>query len=91
MALVVVDLSGVEFMAAATVSVILGTRARLHQRSRSLTVRSPSRCARRVLELCDLADLIRPAGVVDIRALAPEVAHEPAAAWLTNVAGGGGP
>ena len=55
---VVVDLSGVEFMGAATVGVIVRAREFLRLRSRSLVVRSPSRCARRVLDLCDLADLI---------------------------------
>ncbi len=55
---VVLDLSGVEFMAAATVSVILRTREQLRRHSRSLTVRTPSGCARRVLELCGVGDLI---------------------------------
>jgi anti-anti-sigma factor len=59
---VVADLSAVAFMDAATVSVILRTRESLHRRSRSLTVRSPSRCARRLLELCGLGDLIGPTG-----------------------------
>jgi anti-anti-sigma factor len=59
---VMVDLSGVEFMAAATVGVILGARESLRLRSRSLALRSPSRCARRVLELCGLEDLIGPPG-----------------------------
>jgi anti-anti-sigma factor len=54
----VVDLSRVEFMSASTVTVIAAARELLLARSRSLVVRSPSRCARRVLELCDLSDLI---------------------------------
>ena len=57
---VVVDLSGVEFMAVATVGVILRARESLRLRARSWALRSPSRCARRVLELCGLADLIDP-------------------------------
>jgi anti-anti-sigma factor len=60
---VVLDLSGVEFMDAATVSVVLRTRELLRVRSRSVTVRSPSVRARRVLELCDVADLIDASGV----------------------------
>jgi anti-anti-sigma factor len=56
----VVDLSRVEFMSAATVSVIVRARELLGARDRSLAVRTPSRCARRVLELCDLSDLIDP-------------------------------
>jgi anti-anti-sigma factor len=55
---VVVDLSGVEFMGAATVGVIVRAHRFLRLRSRSLVVRSPSGCARRVLDLCDSADLI---------------------------------
>jgi anti-anti-sigma factor len=55
---VVVDLSGVQFMDAATVGVISWAREVLGVRSRSLVLRSPSSCARRVLELCDEAALL---------------------------------
>ena len=55
---VVVDLSGVQFMGAATVGVIIRARNLLRLRSRSLVVRSPSRCAQRVLDLCGLSDLL---------------------------------
>ncbi|MGI8792256.1 MAG: STAS domain-containing protein [Acidimicrobiales bacterium] len=51
---VVVDLSAVEFLGAATLAIIVGTRTRLGRQSRSLTLRSPSRCARRVLDVCGL-------------------------------------
>ncbi len=56
----VVDLSGVEFMGSATVGVIIRAREALvpRSRSRSLTLRSPSRCARRVLDLYGLTDLL---------------------------------
>jgi anti-anti-sigma factor len=54
----VVDLRGVEFMDAATVGVIMRARGLLRLRSRSLVLRSPSRCARRLLELCGLAHLV---------------------------------
>jgi anti-anti-sigma factor len=57
----VVDLSGVEFMGAATVGVLVRARALLRARSRSLVVRSPSRSACHVLNLCGLA------GLVDLR------------------------
>lgn len=53
-----VDLSGVEFMGAATVGVLVRTRTFLRLRSRALVVRAPSRCARRVLDLCGVADLL---------------------------------
>jgi hypothetical protein len=56
----VVDLSRVEFMDAATIGVIVWARELLRARSRSLVVRSPSTCARRVLELCELSDLVDP-------------------------------
>ena len=56
----VVDLSGVQFMGAATVGVIVRAREFLRLRSRSLALRSPSRCARRILDLCGHADLLDP-------------------------------
>jgi anti-anti-sigma factor len=54
----VVDLSEVQFMGAATVGVIVRARELLGLRSRSLALRSPSRCARRILDLCGHADLL---------------------------------
>jgi anti-sigma B factor antagonist len=54
----VVDLSGVEFMGSATVGVIIRARESLRPRSRSLTVRCPSRCAQRVLDLYGLSELL---------------------------------
>lgn len=56
----VVDLSGVVFMSAAALGVIVTARERLRERSRSMTVRAPSRCAQRVLEVSGQADLIDP-------------------------------
>jgi anti-anti-sigma factor len=56
----VVDLSGVLFMDAATVCVIVRAREFLELRSRSLALRAPSRWARRLLDLCDLAYLVDP-------------------------------
>jgi anti-anti-sigma factor len=55
---VVVDLSGVAFMDASTLGVIIGARRLLRVRSRCLTVRAPSRCAQRILEVCGLAGLV---------------------------------
>lgn len=54
----VVDLSGVQFMGAATVGVIIHARQFLRARSRSLVLRSPSRCAWRVLDVCGLGELV---------------------------------
>jgi anti-anti-sigma factor len=56
---VVVDLSEVEFMGAATVGVMARTRELLRSRSRTLELRAPSACAQRVLHACglDLLDL----------------------------------
>jgi anti-anti-sigma regulatory factor len=59
----VVDLSRVELMTAATVGVLVRARELLRVRSRSLLVRSPSTRARRVLELSDLRGLLEPRSV----------------------------
>jgi anti-anti-sigma factor len=60
---VVVDLSEVQFMGAATVGVIIRARELLGSRSRNLALRSPSRCARRIVDLCGRADLLDPRAV----------------------------
>jgi anti-anti-sigma factor len=57
---VVVDLSEVQFMGAATVGVIIRAREFLRLRSRVLVLRSPSERARRMLEVCGHADLLDP-------------------------------
>jgi anti-sigma B factor antagonist len=54
----VVDLSGVQFMDAATIGVLIRARGSLRLRSRSLRLRSASRSARYVFELCGLAGLL---------------------------------
>jgi anti-anti-sigma factor len=56
----VVDLSGVQFMDAATIGVIIRARNDLELQFRSLMRRAPSKFARRVLELCGLTDLLDP-------------------------------
>ncbi len=58
---VVVDLAEVEFIGAAWIGVLVRARSRLDAQQRGLTVRSPSRAARRVFELCGLSYLTEPA------------------------------
>lgn len=55
---VVVDLSGVTFMDGSTVGVLVRAHDLLRTCSRSLVLRSPSRCARRVLDVCGLSGLV---------------------------------
>lgn len=71
---VVIDLSGVTFMSAATIDEIVRSRDLLRLQSRSLTLRSPSRFARHVLELCGLTDLLEALGG-DLSAPAPAEEH----------------
>jgi anti-sigma B factor antagonist len=66
----VIDLSGVEFMDAATVGVIVRARNFLELQSRTLALRSPSTAAARVLDLCELADLGEPRPAPETRATA---------------------
>jgi len=61
----ILDLSGVEFMAASTLGVIVWARAFLRQRARSLTVRAPSARARRVIGACNLNDLVGPSSKIE--------------------------
>lgn len=60
----VVDLRDVRFMAVATVGIILQAQDLLRLQSRSVVVRSPSPCARRVLELCGVVDIFEPGPAV---------------------------
>jgi len=62
---VVVDLSEVQFMGAATVGVIIRARQFLRLRSRSLVLRSPSECARRILDVCGHSDLLLDPRITD--------------------------
>lgn len=57
---VVVDLSRVLFMDAAVIRELVGHREGLVLRSRTLTLRAPSSSAWRVLELCDLTEMVEP-------------------------------
>lgn len=54
----IVDLSGVTFMGVATIGALISARNLLRRQSRTLTLRSPSRCARDVLVFCGLTGLI---------------------------------
>ena len=54
----VIDLSDVEFMSWATVDVLIRARQFLRLRGRSLMLRSPSMCVRRVFEICRVSDLL---------------------------------
>ena len=60
----VVDLAEVEFIDAATIGLLIRARNFLRPRSRQLTLRNPSRCAQRIIDVCGLAGLIdsAPAG-----------------------------
>jgi anti-sigma B factor antagonist len=55
---VVIDLSDVQFMGAATIGAIVRVRGALGVRSRSLSLRAPSTCARRLIDLCGLSDMV---------------------------------
>lgn len=56
----IVDLSGVTFMSTATIDELIRARNLLLGLSRNLTLRAPSRCARRLLDVCGLAGLVEP-------------------------------
>ncbi len=56
----VVDLSGVTFIGAAPVEALIRSLDMLRLQSRTLTVRSPSTFARRVLYLCGFPGLVEP-------------------------------
>lgn len=55
---VVVDMSNMRFIDAATIGVLLRGRAILADQSRRLTFRSPPTCAQRVLGVCGLSGLV---------------------------------
>lgn len=56
----VVDLSGVTFFSAATIGSLMRFRNSMRRQSRDLVLRSPSRCASRVLVACGLTGLLEP-------------------------------
>ena len=55
---IVIDLSDVQFMSASTVSIIVQANEDLRSLSRSLTLRAPSSCVRRIFDVCGLSGLI---------------------------------
>ena len=55
----ILDLRAVEFLDASTVGVLVRAEMLLGARSRSLVLRSPSRPALRVLDVCGLTDLLQ--------------------------------
>ncbi len=64
----VVDLSGVTFIGVAPIEALIRSLERLRLQSRTLSVRSPSTFARRVLDLCGFRGLVEP----DVRRAADE-------------------
>ena len=71
----VVDLSEVSFMDAATIGVIVRADAFLAGHARAMRLRDPSRCARRILGICGLDALIQP-GADDHGSRTPATALE---------------
>jgi anti-anti-sigma factor len=59
---VVLDLSGVTFMDAAIVTIILRSNVFLREHRRSLLLRAPSAAAARILVACDLVDRVHLPG-----------------------------
>ena len=55
-----IDLAGVEFIGAAWIGTFVRSRAYLAAQDRALTLRSPSRVANRLLDLCGLSYLVEP-------------------------------
>jgi anti-anti-sigma factor len=69
---VAIDLSGVTFMDASTISALVVARDRLRADSQSMSVRAPSPCARRLLEICGLE------GAIDESPSSPQSSRTPA-------------
>ncbi|MBK5223934.1 MAG: STAS domain-containing protein [Acidimicrobiia bacterium] len=57
---IVVDLRNVTFLDASTVGALVGSRLLLARGDRAMTLRRPSRSARRLLELTGLGEMIEP-------------------------------
>ena len=78
---IIVDLTDVTFIDAATVGALLRGRNFLRSRSRELTLRSPPRCARRVLDVCGLNDLLQAPSAFRLSSRRSTDAGAPARAW----------
>ena len=63
---VIVDLSSVTFMSTATIDELVQARNLMLGLSRNLMLRSPSKCARRLLDLCGFADLAAPSDTCEV-------------------------
>jgi len=94
---VVIDLGDVDFMDASIVRVLVGATHDLEAQGRRLVLRSPSRPARRVLELCGLDRSIRTVTSVSAGealtswmevTVLPRVAHGAGQAIITEVVRG---
>jgi anti-anti-sigma factor len=59
-AAIVLDLSEAGLISASTLGVIVAARKALRSRSRSLTIRSASAYAQRIIGICGLSSLLRP-------------------------------
>jgi anti-anti-sigma factor len=62
--LVIVDISGATFIGATGISALIRGRNSFRAEGRNLVVRSPTRIARKLFELCDLLDLVDGAAVI---------------------------
>jgi anti-anti-sigma factor len=78
---VVVDLSEVQFIDAATIGLLIRARDFLRSRSRHLRLRNPLRPVRRILDVCDLTGMIDAAPVDAGQAMG----------WSTSAVGSGVP
>jgi len=58
----VVDMSEVQFISAATVRVLTAAADFLKGQGRTFALRSPSRCTRRILDLCGVSGFSEPEG-----------------------------
>lgn len=71
---VVIDLREVSFMDSTIVTLLVRGRKKMRAQARDLTVRCPSRPARRILDLCGLDSLIAPAPEAAVQVTTSDVA-----------------
>lgn len=57
---IVVDVSAVTFFGAAAIGAVIRARNHEQEKSRDLLLRAPPSVVTRVLDICDLADLVEP-------------------------------
>jgi anti-sigma B factor antagonist len=63
---IVVDVSGVTFMGAAGINIFVVGRNQQREKGQDLMLRSPSPFLLRVLEICDLGDVVEPPAVAEV-------------------------